>query len=313
MLLEVHIDDDGGACGELLVHIGSRVGAELLVVDDGALGVDLFLFVGVVKVECERGVDRRVGDLAPGTRDGPLALAAAAEVAAELGAVTTENRDGIGGPKTDGVLGGRMDAQELLPPGTVVVRAVRIWLGGLDTEWLERGVEPSLVLVNLLASETKEEEEEVGKEGKDPDGDTKLEAGGAVHLEKGGGDLVETVELVVSVFPRDPVVHAIVQGIVQEHVETEWEDNGELDSREAHEAEVAVRIEARGVGVEEFLEAVSTLEEGLEGEDAEDDGDEGEDSRPHKPERVRKGDVVDGVPTPDALDDVGAVTLNDHV
>ena len=44
-----------------------------------------------------------------------------------------------------------------------------------------------------------------------------------------------------------------------------------------------------------------------------DDGGEGEERRPHKPERVCKGDVVDGVHTADTLGDVGAVTLNDHV
>ena len=98
----------------------------LVVVDDGALGVDLFLFVGVVEVECERGVDRRVGNLAPGTRGGPLAVAVATEVAA----VTTEHRDGIGGAEIEGVLGGWIEAEELLPPGTVIVLAVGIWRGG---------------------------------------------------------------------------------------------------------------------------------------------------------------------------------------
>lgn len=51
----------------------------------------------------------------------------------------------------------------------------------------------------------------------------------------------------MDIIPRDPGAEVVVEGRVQELVETEWEGNDELDGREAHEAEVAIGIETRGV------------------------------------------------------------------
>jgi hypothetical protein len=107
--------------------------------------------------------------------------------------------------------------------------------------------------------------------------------------EEDGGDLVETVEVGVGVFPRDPGGDGIVEGIGQDLEETEWEGDGEFDSREAHEAEVAIGVEARGVGVEELLDHVSALEKGTKGEDSVDDGDEGEEGGHIRREGMQAG------------------------
>jgi len=70
---------------------------------------------------------------------------------------------------------------------------------------------------------------------------------------RNGGDLVYAVEVGVGVFPRYPREDGSVDSCVQKYEETEWEGNSELDARKAHEAEVAIGFEARGVAVEKFL------------------------------------------------------------
>jgi len=203
-------------------------------------------------------------------------------------------------------------AEELLPPGSPV-KDVGLRGGGLDAEALEEGVGPALVLVELLASDTEEDEEDVGEEGKGPENNTILEAQSGALGDEGGRDLVNAVKVVVGIFPRYPGEHGRVKGIGQNHEETEWEGDGEFNGREAHEAEVAIGVEARGVGVEELFEHIPAPEKGTKGEDTIGDCDEGEHARPHKEERISRRDVVDGEPTAYALDDVRAVALNDPI
>jgi len=96
-------------------------------------------------------------------------------------------------------------------------------------------------------------------------------------------------------------------------VETEWEGDSELDAREAHEADIAIGFEARAAAVEEFLDHNLALSKGAEGEDSVGDGYEGEDARPHPEKWECKYGIVRGAHTTHALDDDGAVILNDVV
>ena len=267
----------------------------MLGIADVALVLELLV---LVKVECERGVERGgMWYAAARTRDGFLRVAAA-----RVGCVVAEGGERVGGTAGGGeagaVGGGDRAAKELLPPGSAV-KGVGFRGGGLDAEGLEEGVEPALVLVELLASETEEDEEDVGEEGKGPEDDTILEVHGGAVGDEGGRDLVDAVKVVVGIFPRYPGEHGIVEGIGQNLEETEWEGDEEFNGREAHEAEVAIGVEARdrGVGVEELFERVPAPEKGTKGEHTIDDCDEGEHARPYIEERISRRDVVDGEPT----------------
>ena len=117
----------------------------------------------------------------------------------------------------------------------------------------------------------------------------------------------------MGVFPRYPRAHAAVENVGQKHVETNWEGDSELDAREAHEAEVAIGIEARAIRVEELLDHDSTFEKGAEREESVDDGDEGEYGNPHPVKCYANWGIVSRDLTTDALDDVRAVALIDVV
>ena len=117
----------------------------------------------------------------------------------------------------------------------------------------------------------------------------------------------------MSVFPRYPRVDDVVESIAQSHVETEWEGDGELDGREAHEAEVAIGIKARDIRVEELFKRISAFEKGAKGEDSVGAGDDGEDARPYPDKCDSKWSIMYGRPTTQALDNVAAVTLNDVI
>ncbi len=66
------------------------------------------------------------------------------------------------------------------------------------------------------------------------------------------------------------------EGLDQKLEETKWEGDSELDGSKAHEAEVAIDIEARAIRVEKLLDHDSAFEKGTKGEHSVDDGDEGE-------------------------------------
>ena len=117
----------------------------------------------------------------------------------------------------------------------------------------------------------------------------------------------------MSVFPRYPRIDGVVESIAQNLEETEWEGDGELDGREAHEAEVAIGINVRDLQIEELLERLSAFEKGAKGEDSVGAGDEGEDARPYPDKWESKRSIIHGGPTTQALDNVGAVTLNDVI
>ena len=117
----------------------------------------------------------------------------------------------------------------------------------------------------------------------------------------------------MSVFPRDPRLQGNVDEIRQHHPKTNWEADGELNSGEAHEAEVAIGVEARSVGDIELFDRISASEPRAEGEHAVDDGDTREENRPHEKEGVCKRSVVVGGITAQTLNNVGTVTLNNNV
>ena len=117
----------------------------------------------------------------------------------------------------------------------------------------------------------------------------------------------------MSVFPGDPRHHGNVEGIRQGDPKAKWEVDSELNGGEAHEAEVAIGVEARRVGVGELLDDTSALEPRAEGEQAEDHCDTREDERPHENEGVCYRGVVEGGITANTLNDVGTVTLNNNV
>ena len=100
-----------------------------------------------------------------------------------VGGVVAEDGEGVGwtaGRGEAGAVVGRGGAtEEFLQPGSTV-GAVRLRGGRVNAEGLEDGVEPALVLVDLLASEAEEEEEDVGKEGNAPQCDVELEELGGV-------------------------------------------------------------------------------------------------------------------------------------
>ena len=131
-----------------------------------ALDVKLF-----VEVKREGGVEGGGVEVAAGARDRFLG------VVAGVGGIVAEDGERVGwaAGQAGAVVGGEGGAtEEFLPPGSTV-GAVRLRGGGVDTEGLEDGVEPALVLVDLLASEAKEEEEEQGKEGKGPYCDVQID------------------------------------------------------------------------------------------------------------------------------------------
>jgi len=112
-------------------------------------------------------------------------------------------RHAAGPAKTGPVPSGTTEAEELLPPSPSVW-VVGSRRRGFDTERFENGVEPPLVLVDLFASETKEDEEDVGEDRDDPERDAEVDGGQGVLFDEDGRVLVETVEVEVRVLPRDP-------------------------------------------------------------------------------------------------------------
>ncbi len=134
----------------------------MLGVVDVALDVEL-----LVEFKGEGGVEGGgMREAAAGARDRFLG------VAAGVGGVVAEDGQRVGwvaGRGETGAVvggdgrgeGGGGATEEFLPPGSTV-GAVGLRGGGVDAEGLEDGVEPAVVLVNLLT------EEEVGKEGNGP-------------------------------------------------------------------------------------------------------------------------------------------------
>ena len=141
---------------------------EVFGVDNVTIGVQFF--VVLVQVKCNRGVEGGLG-VAPCTRNRLLT------VAADLGGPMTESRERVGWAarrvETSSVVTRDGLTEQLLPPCAPVV-TVGFRLRRLDTKRLESGIDPSLVLVDLLASKTEEDEEEVTDERMSPYDNEKL-------------------------------------------------------------------------------------------------------------------------------------------
>ena len=117
----------------------------------------------------------------------------------------------------------------------------------------------------------------------------------------------------MSVFPRYPRVDGAAERIGQNHGESEWKADGEIDGTEAHEADVVIGINVRDIQVEELFERPSAFEKGAKGEDSVGAGDEAEDARPYPDKWESKRSIMHGGPATQALDNVAAVTLNNVI
>ena len=257
------------------------------------VGQALGVVLGVAEVAPDAELPA-VGDVegGGGREEAPRDRLGVVAVVGGIGVATGDGKQvgwAAGRGEADAVVGGGRrggrTTEEFLPPGSAVgvvgVGVVGYRGGGVVAEARKEDEQPALVLFSPLAPDPEEEEEEVGEEWNGPEHDGPPNVDLGVCGDINGGYRVNAVEVEVSVFPRYPRVDGVVDSCVQNHEETEWEGNSELDGREAHEAEVVIGIKVRDIQVEELLERISAFEKGAKGEDSVDAGDEGEDARPY--------------------------------